>query len=291
MCLDLLLPEIWTHHRTSACPFKNYQEMVEMIKLTTRQWNKEILNQKVFKHVSTIFNVNINLIGFQNSKSLKEKPLCEHKKICFIPIYKFQNPAVKLVLTKNNYFTPLHIIEYKNLFYSFKPLLNPQFNPFLVKEKPVSNLIFAGEDISHSLIWDVLQCKPMKKPFSIVIYSAYSFVKSFQTKQISNLPLGFYRAETETFPILYVFISPHLEKPTFEIVQILQNTKDSLPNPKTIFSTTHITEGEKVFQSISNTDKDLLDQEFCICEHPDTKRFFSPDKATFNESFKNLGKI
>jgi len=46
MCLDLLLPEIWTHHRTSACPFKNYQEMVEMIKLTTRQWNKEILNQK-----------------------------------------------------------------------------------------------------------------------------------------------------------------------------------------------------------------------------------------------------
>jgi hypothetical protein len=133
MCLDLLLPEIWTHHRTSACPFKNYQEMVEMIKLTTRQWNKEIVNQKIFKQVSTIFNVNINLIGFQNSKSLKEKPLCEHKKICFIPIYKFQNPAVKLVLTKNNYFTPLHIIEYKNLFYSFKPLLNPQFNPFLSK--------------------------------------------------------------------------------------------------------------------------------------------------------------
>ena len=111
MCLDLLLPEIWTHHRTSACPFKNYQEMVEMIKLTTRQWNKEIVNQKIFKQVSTIFNVNINLIGFQNSKSLKEKPLCEHEKICYIPIYKFQNPAVKLVFTKNNYFTPLHIIE------------------------------------------------------------------------------------------------------------------------------------------------------------------------------------
>jgi hypothetical protein len=291
MCLDLLLPQIWTHHRTSACPFKNYQEMVEMIKLTTRQWNKEIVKQKIFKHVSTIFNVNINLIGFQNSETLKEKPLCEHKKTCYIPIYKFQNPIVKLVLTKDNYFTPLHIIEYEKKFYIFNVLLNPQFNPFLIKDKPVSNLIFAGEDISHSLIWDVLQSKPMKKPFSIVIYSAYSLVNSFQTKRISSLPLGFYSAETETFPILYVFISPHLEQPTFETFQIFQNTKTSLPNLKTIFSTTHLTEGEKVFQSSSNIDKDLLDQEFCICEHPDTKRFFSPDQATFNETFKNLGNI
>jgi hypothetical protein len=263
-----------------------------MIKITPRQWNKEVSDLKIFKHISIILNLNLNLITFQHSRILKQQNLCEHNQKCFIPVYKFHNPTVKLVFTQNNYFTPVHIIEYKQKFYTFKPLLNSEFNPFLIKFNPAPKIFFAGEEISSDLIWNVLRSKPVEKPFSIVIYSAFSLVKSFSnTRQMSKLLLGFFNAKTKNPPILYLFIIPHLEKATFEIVQILQKSKTPLLNPKTVFHTSHLTEGESVFQHNCDISEDLLDQEYCICEHPDTERYFLPDKASFNSTFKNLGKL
>jgi hypothetical protein len=289
--LDLLLPQIWTQHRTSTCPIKKYQELVEMLKITPRQWNKEIPVQKVFKYISTVLNININLITFQYSRTLKQQNLCEHAKNCLIPVYKFQNPTVKLVYTRNNYFTPVHIIEHKQKFYSFNSLLNPEFNPFLIKCNPTTKISFAGEEISLDLIENVLRSKPVKKQFSIVLYSAFSLVKSTSnTKQMAKLLLGFFNAQTENPSILYLFIIPHLENSTFTIVQIFQKYKTPLLNPKTIFHTSHFTEGESVFQNNCDISEDLLDQESCICEHPDTERYFLPDNAAFFSTFQNLGK-
>jgi len=169
---------------------------------------------------------------------LKQQNLCEHAKNCLIPVYKFQNPTVKLVYTRNNYFTPVHIIEHKQKFYSFNSLLNPEFNPFLIKCNPTTKISFAGEEISLDLIENVLRSKPVKKQFSIVLYSAFSLVKSTSnTKQMAKLLLGFFNAQTENPSILYLFIIPHLENSTFTIVQIFQKYKTPLLNPKTIFHT------------------------------------------------------
>jgi hypothetical protein len=102
--------------------------------------------------------------------------------------------------------------------------------------------------------------------------------------------------------IIHLFLTPHLSNGTFSVHPILkdQGKKTEDFNRKNIFSNTHIIEGNKIVQNNANVNKDLLNQDHCICEHPDTERYFSPNKKTFknlassanqkNFLLENLGK-
>jgi hypothetical protein len=42
-----------------------------------------------------------------------------------------------------------------------------------------------------------------------------------------------------------------------------------------------MTEGEYEFKDPSETNKEILNQDHCICEHPDTERYHTPNNKTF----------
>jgi len=50
---------------------------------------------------------------------------------------------------------------------------------------------------------------------------------------------------------------------------------------------THITEGQYNFKSQTGANKEIFNQEYCICEHPDTERYHAPN----NKSFRHLGEL
>ena len=287
---DSLLSHIWTRHQTPLCEFTNYEEMVEKIKLTPRMWDTQIKIPKALKHISMTLCLNLNLIAFRRTRNYSEHNKCIHATSCYFPIYKFQNPMIKLISSNSNYFTAVNIIEHKNLFYIFNAALLPQFNPILINMPTTNMITFANECISTDTIQSVLNRESVDKAFSIAVYSTFSYVKHQSIKCITKNIIGFYEAKNAVSEdILHIFITPHLFKPTYQICQIFQNSKPNF-NWKNIYSTTHLTEGENKSRTESHVNKDLLNQDFCICDHPDTNRYFSPTKGTFGDTFKNLGK-
>lgn len=150
---------------------------------------------------------------------------------------------------------------------------------------PNFNFSYKSEPVSIHDIKAVLKQKPIeKKSFSIALYSTSSYVKSCYTKIISKHIIGYLKNESND--ILHLFLIPHLYQPTFDVYTLDSFASNVNFNPKNIFSNTHITESEYLFKTSSGPNKKLLNQDHCVCEHPDTERYYAPN----NRSFRPLGK-
>jgi hypothetical protein len=260
---------------------KSYQDLVEKIKLTPRIWNPAIDLTTFLKHISWILGLTINLIGFKRTQTQHRDTFqCNHTEQCFLPYYKFQNPYIRFCQQSQKEFFQLNFLEYKSKYYIIS---STSCQPLLINQLPNFDFRFKSEPVTLHDIDSILKHKHVEKPFSIALYSTTKYVQSTHINTISKNVIGHLQNNSEH--ILHLFLIPHLHGPTYDIYVLELSTNNILFNRKNVFSNTHLTEGKYEFKSHSRPNKDMLNQNHCICEHPDTERFYTPN----NKAFKPLG--
>ncbi len=183
-------------------------------------------------------------------------------------------------------FPKLTLICYQNNYFYYD---QEDFKPMLINKLSNEVITFENVTISNNHIIDILHKAEISLPFCVNIYSAYYYVKQTSINQISNCLIGQYVA-TDNSKVLQLFITPHLQKNNFHINTVMNIVSDSLYDQKIMCSTKHITEKIKVFQrkkeqsEIDN--KNILNQDQCICEHPSTTGLFLKSQQSM---FKPLG--
>jgi hypothetical protein len=94
--------------------------------------------------------------------------------------------------------------------------------------------------------------------------------------------VGQFTATTEQANTLFIFLTPNLDGDNLYI-NTLHNIKTNVKfNRYNLFAHTNITEGDQTFRE-QEQQSTTLNQDNCICQHPDTHRIFNPRK------YNNLG--
>jgi len=279
---DLLLQHIWEQYMQHQPQMQNYQDLVEKIKLTPRIWNPAVDLTSFVKHLTWILGLPINLIGLKKTQTQhKEIFQCNHMGHCFLPYYKFQNPYIRFCQKRQKNDSQLNFLEYKSKYYAIS---STSCQPLLINQLPNFNFYFQSQPVTLHDIDSILNHKHVEKPFSIALYSTTTYVRSTHIKTISKHVIGNLQNNSEH--ILHLFLSPHLHGYGYDIYVLdLSSTGNIIFNRKNVFSNTHLTEGKYDFKSHSRPNKDMLNQNHCICEHPDTERYHTPNR----KSFKPLG--
>jgi len=280
--LDALLQHLWKYRQKSNCPLKTYQELIHSVKFTSRTWNSKVAIDKILKHITYCLNVDINLLGIKNTRHNHQGHTCEKThSACYYTFYKFQNVFIKLKFYEETFFDPLIILEYTKKYYILKL---STMNPDLISKTSAPSIAFEDHTISHSTINDILGNRSVYYPFSITVYSAFSYVKNIHSKLAKTLMICETPKQEKN---LNLFLTPHIGSPSFDICLLDVTTEVLQPtNLKDMYCNPHITEGNPLPLPVSNKhNKDLLNQDFCVCDHPDTERFTLPTQ----KSFKSLG--
>ena len=277
----MLLQQVWLQYRQFQPQMQNYQDLVEKVKLTPRIWNPDVDLNTFLKHISWILGLPINLIGFKRKQSQHRDTFqCNHNEECFLPYYKFQNPYIRFCQQMKNEFFQFNFLEYKSKYYL---ITATSCQPLLINNLPNFNFVFNSEPISICDINSILNHQQIEKSFSIVLYSTMTYVRTTHTTVISKNIIGHYQGNSNE--ILHLFLTPHLHGPTYDIHVLDLPTNNIKFNRKNVFSNTHLTEGKYEFKNHTRPNKEMLNQNHCICEHPDTERFHTPN----NKAFKPLG--
>lgn len=273
------MQHLWIHHRHNNCSFKTYQDFIERIKLTPRKWNSNSNINQTLKYLTWALGTSINLIKFKHKKNnQKNNFLCPHTSLCYIPCYQFHNPFIKLKQKNHSEFYQVNLLEFQSVYYSIP---SNSCYPILINKAPNFNF----DTISKSDICNILQGNKIEKNFMVGLYSTPSYVRTQYTNIISQNLIGILQNNSTT--ILHLFITPHLNGTDFDVYQLeifnqLDHTSFHLINH---LSCTRPTEGDPIFKSSERPNTKLLNQDNCVCEHPDTARYFAPT----NKAFKSLG--
>jgi len=277
----MILQHIWISCRSFHPHLQEYQELIEKVKLTPRSWNPAVKLNQLLKYLTWLLGLSINLIAFKCTKNPHSDTFqCTHTKQCFLPYYKFQNPCIRFCHNSNKEFFQINILEVKSKYYSIP---STSCHPILINQLTNFNFHYRSEPVTLHDINAVLKQKPIEKSFSIAIYSTTSYVKSCHTKVIRKNIIGHLQNNSDY--ILHLFLTPHLHGPSFDVHVLDFSSDNILFNQKNVYSNTHMTEGKYDFKGNSRPNKELLNQEFCVCEHPDTERYHAPN----NKTFKPLG--
>jgi len=276
------LQHLWKYQRKSNCPFKTYQELLHAVKFTSRTWNSKVEFVKILKHLTYCLNVDINLLGIKNTRNNSNTHRCEKAhSACYYTFYKFQNTFTKLKFYDESFFEPLIVLEYQKKFYMILDL--SPIKPALISKIAAPSIAFEDHMIDHNTINDVLLNRPVSFSFSITVYSAFSYVKNIHSSLAKTLMICETPRQEKN---LNLFLIPHIGSRLFDICILDVSTELLQPNVKDMYCNPHITEGNPLpLTKNSNNDNDLLNQDFCVCDHPQTKQFSPPPK----NSFKTLG--
>jgi len=134
-----------------------------------------------------------------------------------------------------------------------------------------------SKQVLSSHILDIVEDRNTNTfPFTINIYTSYSFLKNANLQHIQNNFIGQY-LNNDSKDILHILVTPDLNSNCIMINQ-LQLEKKPLPfNKHNLFANVHITEGDNVFKHTSSKET-TLNQNFCICDHIETQRYISTRK-------------
>ena len=281
----MLLQHIWVDCRSFFPQLQEYQELIEKIKLTPRIWNPAVKLHDILKYLSWMLNISVNLIGFKRTQAHHSNTFkCSHTQSCFLPYYKYQNPFIRFsrdYSCKNP--LQINILEVKSEYFTIS---SESCHPLLINQVSNFNFYHNSQPVTLQDINDILKKNPMEKTFSIILYSTSSYVRSNHSKVISKHIVGHLPNNSED--ILHLFLSPHLHGSTFDVYKLDFSSNNNITlNNKNLYHNTHITEGIYDFKTNLRANKEMLNQEHCICEHPDTERFHAPN----NKSFRALGKL
>jgi hypothetical protein len=280
LLLDSILQHLWIS-QTIHSTYSSYVEMIEQIKHTPRIWNLKFNLRNILQHLSWTLCANVNVIGFQRCRNNANAH--HNTKQCMFPYYIFQNSIVKLLRFPHR-FPPLNIIYAKKQYYLLK---SNDLKPYLINiHSENTHIIFENQCITPHDILNIIKMLPVTFTFNIQVYTSYYYThvpkssKIIEKNMIGNFYLG---SEKKT---LHLFVSPLLENGLFNLHILNDFIVNTTFNKYNIVSKHHIPEGNKFFYSKRSTDI-LLNQDNCICDHPDTKQLLTPIPS----SFKKLGSI
>lgn len=272
--LDTLCQYIWQH----CCADQTYNEFVEKFKHTSR--SSQIKPVALLTHISWMFNININIIGFKRSNNFNFS--CNHTTKCYISYYIFQNTIVKcqpkcvqipsLVLYKQKLFVLNSTIQLQPALMTLTPP-----SPFLKTQQNTFEL--SPMDIKR-----ILNKQNVNIPYSIYLYTSYYHItKRNAHHRIPKCLVDIHINKLST-TTLHIFLIPSIDGQTFKLIE-LQNIKLSV-NSYNKFVLPSKTETDTQFRHASPK-CDTLNQDHCICAHPETQRIFLPP----SKSFKHLGTL
>ena len=247
-------------------------------------WNPKFNLNQILKHITYSLNIDITLMGVRRLRDNKEKFTCSHKNSAciFFPVVLFHNPLIKLLFSSTATLSPITLLKYKNSFYL---LPTDELTPVLINVPLTSNIQHQNQLITLDHCIDMMRntLVNFSPSFSIVVYTSYTFVNEQYTHKLHNGIIGYYKAPTDDPAILHLFITGFRSTAN---MCILNNTHLSTTfNLKNMYSNARITEGLKIEPSSERINQTLLNQDHCICQHPDTQRYFTPGR----QAFKNLG--
>jgi hypothetical protein len=239
---------------------------VEHIKHTPFEWNTEIDITLLLKHITYKFDININLIGVK---------IKSNKQIIFY--YKFQNTFIKLFPSQNKMFS-LNILYFKNKYYILK---NTHLYPCLLDQVIQNTITINDTVISSSIVKNILDNKnTCNYSFNMMFYTSYNYILQRYTKKLYSLCIGQYLSSSKDCETFHIFVSPALQN-NFCICII--------PSPSAVpsinenrYSLKQIVERKKVKLEKKNLQSEnMLNQESCICDHPQTQRIFIPAQKSY----------
>jgi hypothetical protein len=267
-----LLHHFWTTEHLNLS-FTKYDELLEILQQTPRMWNNKSHVIQTLKYLTYKLNINLNIVEFKRSQNACT---VHHNQRCFYPTYKFHNPFVKLLMPISKH-KPIVITEFKKNFY----IMTKIPNHILINKLSINSILIGDYTITNTDVLNILQNTTVKLPFSIALYTTFSYVKENSINIIKNNCLAYHHV---TDKIVHLFITPDIIFPTVNIC--LLNTIFEKPlKINHLHSLPHTTEGNLIYNSSRTPNNDTLNQNYCICEHPITKRFMSPTYS----SFKHLG--
>jgi len=267
--------------------FTSYESLINSIRFTDRDWNPKVPLIKILRHVSLSVNADINLIQFMQTP-IEEKKFhwCDHKGRCFLLKYQYQSSLVKLLFEAD--FNAITILHFKNKYYILN--VTAHLAPFLINHPRQIAIEFMGFRITNQDVRNIINNTPLTepKPFSVGLYSAFTYIGNYPYHQPtqSNI-IGWFQGHNHH--TCHIFVTPLVNSNTFTLTYLdSSSTHKNMLCLKNTYSTPHITEGNPtIMPNHKAPESHLLNQDFCVCQHPTTKIFTVPG----NHSFKPLGTI
>ena len=275
------MQHLWLHHRKPTCSFATYKSLINSIQFTERNWNSGVSLNNVLQHITLAINADINYIQF---KRRENKPYnnCTHKTRCYLFKYKFQSSLVKMLFQSIDFY-PISLLEFQNKVYLVANSVN--LAPFLLNQQRHESIRFGEDTVNCQDVLNIMDNIPILKPYSIAVFSSYSYIAN--TKQSTKTHLiGWHQGNNNS--TLHIFLTPTINEKKCTLTYLnSSNTHKNLYCFKNFYSYSHITEGENQNSQIyCALQKDqLLNQDFCVCEHSDTNDLYVPG----NHNFKSLG--
>jgi len=200
---------------------------------------------------------------------------------CYLLKYQFQNGLIKLLFKSD--FKPLVLIEYKRTFHVLSVL---SLAPYLINERRTKTLQINEHTITQSHVFHILSStgSPPRFPFSIALYTSFTFYVPYRNKVNRSDLIGWYQGTQST---LHIFLTPSIGTTSIFLTYLDSTvTHKQMTCLKNIYSMPHLTEGVSYSVPKSSPPQPALNQNYCICAHPNTKQFTVPG----NHTFKPLGK-
>ena len=258
---------LWKQNRAL---FKTYQELIECLQITPRT-KQSVQNDitHILKYITWTLNVNISVVTITQLKNGYHKYDYEFR-------YKFQNSLVKLLNVPHKY-KPITIILFKKKYYILKD--NRKLFPVLMHLNPKSIISYKDKNVLSSHILDIIKdLNTNTFPFTINIYTSYSFLNKANLKHIQNNFIGQY-VHNGSNDVLHILVTPDLTINNSIMINQLQLPLNTLHfNKHNLFANVHITEGDNVFKHTLSKEI-TLNQNFCICDHTETQRYISTRKS------------
>lgn len=175
----------------------------------------------------------------------------------------------------------MNIIVYQGNYYWMDS--SPQYVPQLINSA-TGDMIRVGDiPITTDSILRIINKHQVCFPFNIRVFSSYHYVKQRHTKMICSGFINEYKcdANNETVQTVNIFVTPYLDNSRLYLSILDTLPKDTLDRFN-ISTIPQITEGMKIHQSKQqdNNNQETLNQNFCICDHPETQRIFLASKTT-----------
>ena len=263
---------------------EQYGTFLESIKHTDRPTNPKYKFNHLLLKLTFKLKTNINLLGV---KKVEKYPFikCVHQKHsnrCRILYYHFSNYLHSLISIKD--IPHVTFLYYQNCYYLVTNV--SKLTPILINLPQYHSVLFQNQTVTKEDIISILNNRSVTFNFTIVIYSSYNFLRQNYQKQISNNTIGMHNRNKI---VLHLFLTPHLRTYSFSI-SILKNmnyyNKFSLQNN---ISVPHLMEGEKITHANMEKSKneEMLSEEYCMCQHPDTQ--FIPSEKY--KQYSRIGKI
>lgn len=275
---DSILHTIWLH-RLSTASLTSFDRLVKKIKFTPRDVNRNAGMLQCVKYLSWYLNVNINIIGLKKTRNSRIE--CGHTQSykCVFPFYIFQNTLVKIMGT-NRVFPNIYILFHRNRYFYINRIEG--INPVLLKSFSNSPIWFQNRLITNENVMQILKNEPCSLPFNVKIYTSYSFVRGNCLKESNSTTIGDFFVGEEKGTI-FLFLAPAFDT-TFNIYRLMDLDRNLQKTTINFLTNIYTPEGTPVFKCKSKKNE-ILNQEYCICEHPETQRIYLPQ----NSDLKPLG--